>query len=80
MSKKGNKMKKIRRTLAAAALAAAISLSACASTIPLTAEGGLYHDAKHDVAYVMAPMCYEPQSIGSAYASFKSGSNEVVLY
>lgn len=73
-------MKKLRKTLSAAALAAVISLTACSSTIALTPEGGLYHDASHDVAYAMAPMCYEPQRIGDAYASFKSGSTEVILY
>ncbi|MBQ3125705.1 MAG: hypothetical protein IJC15_01425 [Clostridia bacterium] len=73
-------MKHFRKTLAAAALAAAISLTACSSTIPLKAEGGLYHDESNGVAYAMAPMCYEPQTIGDAYASFKSGSTEVVLY
>lgn len=73
-------MKHIRKTIAATALALTLSLTACSSTISLKAEGGLYHDDANGVAYAIAPMCYEPQSIGDAYASFKSGSTEVVLY
>lgn len=73
-------MKHIRKMLAATALALTFSLTACASTISLNPEGGLYHDTENGVAYAMAPMCYEPQAIGDAYASFKSGSIKVVLY
>lgn len=73
-------MKHIRKTIAATALALTFTLTACSSTIPLKAEGGLYHDAENGVAYAIAPMCYEPQAVGDAYASFKSGSIEVVLY
>lgn len=73
-------MKHLSKTIAATALALTLSLTACSSTIPLKAEGGLYHDAENGVAYAIAPMCYEPQAIGDAYASFKSGSIKVVLY
>lgn len=74
-------MKHIGKSLASTALALALTLTACgAKTLPLKAENGGYYDAQNDVSYVMAPMCYEPQGIGDAYASFQSGSNKVILY
>lgn len=74
-------MKHICKSLAATALAMTLTLTACGTkTLPLKAENGLYYDNQNDVSYAIAPLCYEPQEIGDAYASFKSGSTTVTLY
>lgn len=71
-------MKKLR-TLLAATLAA-LALTGCSDTIALTPENGQYIDKTNSAAYVMAPMCYEPQAVGEPYAYFKSGSIKVELF
>ena len=75
-------MKHLRKSLAAAALAFLLTLTACGkvSTPLLTAEDGIYRNEESGLAYVIAPLCYEPQSVGEAYAHLKSGSMTVTLY
>lgn len=75
-------MKHLRKSLAAAALALMLALTACGkeSTPLLTAEDGVYRNEEAGLAYVIAPLCYEPQAVGEAYAHFKSGSMTITLY
>lgn len=75
-------MKHLHRSLLAAAMALILTLTACGkdSTHLLTAEDGVYRNEESGLAYVIAPLCYEPQSVGEAYAHLKSGSMTVTLY
>lgn len=78
--KKGTlSMKKFRTLLAATALA--LTMTACSSTITLTIDDdGLFRDTENGITYDAAPLCYEPQTVGEEYASFRVGSMEVILY
>lgn len=75
-------MKHLRRSLLAAALALLLALTACGkdNTHLLTAEDGVYRNEEAGLAYVIAPLCYEPQAVGEAYAYLKSGSMTITLY
>ncbi len=76
-------VKPIRKLLAVSALALALLFCACSggpSRKLVTDESGLFLDRANGVLYDAAPMCYEPQALGDAYASFDLGSLEVVFY
>ena len=75
-------MKHLRISLIAAALALMLALTACGKndTTLLTSKDGVYRNEEAGLAYVIAPLCYEPQAVGEAYAHFKSGSMTITLY
>lgn len=75
-------MKHLRRSIAAAVLALMLALTACGKndTTLLTPKDGVYRNEEAGLAYVIAPLCYEPQAVGEAYAHFKSGSMTIPLY
>lgn len=51
-------------------------LASCDNLIKLKYENGRYVDAMNGVAYVSAPVCFEPEAVGEAYAQY----DKTVLY
>ena len=68
---------KLTRLIAAVSAAALLSVMAsCDDLVKLKYENGRYIDSKNGVAYISAPVCFEPEATGEEYAIY----DKTVLY
>ena len=53
-----------------------IAVTSCSGLVKLKYEDGKYLDSRNGVAYISAPVCFEPEAVGKEYAEY----NQTVLY